>query len=272
MSQTDTEQNPDNKSAMDKADGFSSQVVLVTGASRGIGRAIAIAFAEKGAKVVINHPGDEEAAAETAELVNKAGGTALMVKADVSIPEEIEQMVSQVYDHWGQVDVLVNNAGICPFLDFFDIDVETWDRVHQVNLRSAFILSQLISKRMIKAGRGGRIVSVSSISAWVGGASQVHYCPTKAGLSSLTKSLAIVLGPHGINCNAVLPGTIATDINREDLAQDGKQQMFEERIPLGRVGKPDDIAGVAVFLASPEASYINGAEILVDGGHFVNLQ
>lgn len=251
---------------------MTQRVVLVTGASRGIGKAIAISFAENGSRVAINHPGDDAAAHETAELVEKAGGTSFVVKADVSRPEEIEEMVAAVYDRWDRVDVLVNNAGICPFMDFFEIDVATWDRVHHVNLRGAFFLSQAVSRRMIASNRPGQIISISSISAWVGGAKQVHYCPTKAGISALTRSLAIVLGPHGITCNAVLPGTIETDLNREDLNQEGKRQQFETRIPVGRVGMPDDIAGVVRFLASPDAKYINGAEILVDGGLFVNLQ
>ncbi len=248
------------------------RVVLVTGASRGIGRAIAKAFAEQGSIIVVNHPGDEAAAHETAELVEKAGGQSFVVKADVSQPDDIQKMVTAVYDKWKHVDVLVNNAGICPYRDFFEIDVKTWDRVHHVNLRSAFLLTQAVSKRMIRSNRSGRIISISSISAWVGGAQQVHYCPTKAGISALTRSLAIVLGPYGITCNAVLPGTIETDLNREDLSKEGKRQHFEDRIPVGRIGEPADIAGVVRFLASSDAKYINGAEILVDGGLFVNLQ
>jgi L-rhamnose 1-dehydrogenase len=125
---------------------------------------------------------------------------------------------------------------------------------------------------MAAQGGGGRIISLSSISAWVGGSQQVHYCATKAGVSSLMRSMAIALGPHGITCNAVLPGAIETDINRADLAQPGKRGYFERRIPLGRVGQPEDVAGVIWLLAQPEAAYINGAELLVDGGMFVNLQ
>ena len=248
------------------------RVVLISGASRGIGRAIAVTFAETGSKIVVNHPGEAEAAAETARLISEAGGASLIIEADIGQPREVAAMVDYVYQKWGRVDVLVNNAGILPFLDFFEIDVEVWDRVHSVNLRGAFVLTQEVSKRMIAACAMGRIISISSISAWVGGAKQVHYCPTKAGISSLMKSLAIVLGPHGITCNAVLPGTIATDINRDDLGQSGKMEYFKSRIPLGHVGQPRDIAGAVRFLASADASYINGAELLVDGGLFVNLQ
>ena len=141
-----------------------------------------------------------------------------------------------------------------------------------MNLKGTFLCSQAAARIMVDQGRGGRIISISSISALVGGGLQTHYTPTKAGQRSLMQSLAIVLGPHGITCNSVLPGTIATDINAEDLADPHKLRYMQERIPAGRLGRPDDLAGPVVFLASDEAAYVNGAELLVDGGLFVNLQ
>lgn len=249
------------------------RAVLVTGAARGIGRAVAAKFAEEGARVAVNYPpGEREHAEETARQVTGAGGTPYPVEADVADPAAVERMAQAVDEQFGPVDVLVSNAGICPFTDFFDIDVELWDRTQAVNERGAFLVTQHVTRRMAEAGRGGRVVAISSISAWVGGAAQVHYTPTKAGVSSLMKSLATVLGPHGITCNAVLPGTIATDINRDDLAQPGKREYFERRIPLGRIGTPEDVAGAVWLLSLPEAGYINGTELLVDGGLFVNLQ
>lgn len=249
------------------------RTVLVTGAARGIGRATAERFGRDGDRVAINYPpGEREHAEHTADLVRAAGGTPLPVAADVADPGAVQGMSDQVCAEWGPPDVLVNNAGICPFADFFDIDQQLWDRVHQVNLRGVFLVSQAITRAMVDAGRPGKVISVSSISAWVGGAQQVHYCATKAGVSSLMKSMAISLGPHGITCNAVLPGTIATDINAEDLAQPGKREYFESRIPAGRIGEPADIAGVVWLLSRPEASYVTGAELLVDGGLLVNLQ
>lgn len=251
----------------------SERAVLVTGAARGIGRAVAAKFGGEGARVAVNYPpGEREHAEETARQVSEAGGTPYPIEADVADPAAVERMAQAVDDQLGPVDVLVSNAGICPFTDFFDIDLELWDRTQNINERGAFLVTQNVTRRMAAAGRGGRVIAVSSISAWVGGAQQVHYTPTKAGVSSLMKSLATVLGPHGITCNAVLPGTIATDINRDDLAQPGKQEYFEKRIPLGRIGAPEDIAGAVWLLARPEAGYINGAELLVDGGLFVNLQ
>lgn len=250
-----------------------NRTVLVTGAARGIGRATAAKFGAEEARVVVNHPpGEVSYAEETADLVRDAGGEPLLVQADLAEPAAINAMASTVQEHWGPVDVVVNNAGICPFADFFDIDVELWDRVQHVNLRGTFLVTQAFTRQMVDAGSQGRVISVSSISAMVGGARQVHYCPTKAGISSLMKSLAIVLGPHGITCNAVLPGTIATDINVDDLAREGKRQHVENRIPVGRVGEPADVAGVIWLVSQPEASYMNGADVLVDGGLFVNLQ
>ena len=247
--------------------------VVVTGSARGIGRATAARFGAEGARVAVNYPPGERAfAEETGALVEAAGGSPLLVEADIADPAAVQAMAETVHDSWGPVDVVVNNAGICPFADFFDIDLALWDRVQHVNLRGAFLVTQAFTRRMVEEGRGGHVVSVSSISAWVGGSQQVHYCTTKAGISSLTKSLAIVLGPHGITCNAVLPGAIATDINRDDWTDAAKLDYLKGRIPVGRIGQPADVAGVIWSLTRPESAYMNGSEVLVDGGLFVNLQ
>jgi L-rhamnose 1-dehydrogenase len=250
---------------------FAGRVALVTGASRGIGRAIALRLAGEGATVVINHPGEEPQAAEVAGEAAALGADALVFSADVSRREEVEEMIATVTDQIGPIDLLVNNAGILPFQDFFEITDDSWARVHDVNAKGVFICTQAVSRVLIDRALPGRVVSISSISAWTGGAQQVHYCPSKAAVSSLMKSLAIVLGPHGITCNAVLPGVVRTDINRADLT-DEKTRYFEQRIPVGRLGVPEDIAGIVAFLLSDDAAYVNGAELLVDGGLFVNLQ
>ncbi len=246
------------------------KIALVTGGSRGIGRAICLRLAEAGAAVGINYSATNPS--DLVAAIEEQGGRALAVEADVSQKPAVELMVATVVDHFGGLDILVNNAGICPFHDFLDMPEELWDRVQDVNLKGTFLCSQAAARVMVDQGRGGRIISVSSISALVGGGMQTHYTPTKAGIHSLMQSIAIVFGPHGITCNSVMPGAIETDINRDDLSDPEKRAYFQQRIPLGRVGQPDDIAGPVVFLASDAARYVNGAGILVDGGLFVNLQ
>jgi L-rhamnose 1-dehydrogenase len=249
---------------------LSGKSALVTGGSRGIGRAIVARLARAGAAVAVNYHATEPT--DLVEAIAADGGRALAVQADVSDKAEVEGMVGAVVEAFGGLDILVNNAGICPFHEFLTMPEELWDRVQDVNLKGAFLCSQAAANQMIAQGRGGRIISISSISAIVGGAMQTHYTPTKAGVHSLMTSLAIVLGPHGITCNSVLPGTIATDINRDDLSDPAKRAYMEGRIPVGRIGDPEDIAGPVCFLATDEARYVNGAALLVDGGLFVNLQ
>ncbi len=260
---------------------LTGKVAIVTGGSRGIGRGIALRLAEAGAKVVVNYhdPGELELgrnnvadATEVLETITAAGGEAIAIEADVSSQPDVERLVAETVRAYGALDILVNNAGICPFHNFLDMPLALWQKVMDVNLTGVFLCSQAAARQMVEQGRGGRIISISSISASVGGARQTHYTPTKAGVHSLMQSLAIALGPHGITCNSVAPGAVATDINKEDFAEPGKLDYLNSRIPLGRPGAPDDIAGPVVFLASEEARYVNGAALLVDGGLYVNLQ
>jgi L-rhamnose 1-dehydrogenase len=245
---------------------------LVTGASRGIGQGIAVALGSDGYRVAVNYRDDEHAAAETAGRVHEVGGAALLVQADVADGEQVSAMVGRTLDAFGHLDVVVLNAGVCPFTGFFDLTEEIWDRTHAVNLKGAFLTAQACARSMVDHGRGGRIIAISSVSALVGGSAQVHYCPTKAGLNAMMRSMAIVLGPYGITCNAVLPGSIATDINRADWEQPGKREYLESRIPVGRIGEPRDIGDFVKLLAREESRYVNGAEIVVDGGLIINLE
>ncbi len=248
------------------------KTVLVTGASAGIGRATAIAAARHGADVAINFLGSEDEAASCVAAITALGRKAIAVAGDVADPATASDFVTRASEAMGRVDVFVNNAGICPFHAFLDMPVETFERTMRVNLHGAYFMVQAAANQMVRQGQGGAIVAVSSISALVGGGYQTHYTPTKAGVHSLMQSTAIALGRHGIRCNSVLPGTILTDINKEDLADPEKRARMAQRIPLGRLGEPDDIAGPIVFLASDLARYVTGAALLVDGGAFVNLQ
>ena len=248
------------------------KVVLVTGASAGIGRAAAVGAARAGADVAINFNSDQAGAEAAVKEIEALGRRAVAIRGDVADHATAGAFVAGAVAEFGHVDVLVNNAGICPFHAFLDMPVETFERTMRVNLHGAYFMVQAAANQMVRQGQGGAIVAVSSISALVGGEYQTHYTPTKAGVHSLMQSTAIALGRHGIRCNSVLPGTILTDINKDDLADADKRARMAARVPLGRLGEPDDLAGPIVFLASEMARYITGAALLVDGGAFVNFQ
>jgi L-rhamnose 1-dehydrogenase len=248
------------------------KTVFVTGASAGIGRAAAIGAARAGADVAINHLGKPDGAVSAVAEIEALGRRAVAIEGDVADPRTAQAFVQGGVAALGRLDVLVSNAGICPFHAFLDMPGEIFERTMAVNLHGAFYMVQAAANQMVSQGHGGAIVAVSSISALVGGEYQTHYTPTKAGVHSLMQSAAIALGKHNIRCNSVMPGTIETDINREDLADAKKRKYMESRIPLGRLGEPDDLTGPILFLASDLARYVTGASLLVDGGMFVNLQ
>ncbi|KAG6842237.1 hypothetical protein C0991_000207 [Blastosporella zonata] len=254
-----------------------NKVVCITGSSRGIGRACALDFVKHGASALILHYlGDSETESEIQSLrseVESSDVQVVTVAGDIGDPATSTKIVDAGTKAFGRIDVLVSNAGICPFAEFLTMPHATWERTRQVNLDGSFYIVQAVANVMkSQSPPGGSIIGISSISALVGGELQCHYTPTKAGILSLMQSCAIALGKYGIRANAVLPGTIATDINKEDLADEKKREYTVNRTVLKRLGAPDDISGPVVFLASDLAKYVTGASLLVDGGLFVNLQ
>ncbi len=247
------------------------KVAIVTGAARGIGRAIALRFAQEGARVAVVDLREGEGQ-ETVRQILVAGGQATFVRTDVSDSGQVQAMVDAVLAAWGTIDVLVNDAGVCPFEGFLEMPEALWDQVLDVNLKGYFLVSQAVARVMVERGIKGRIIAVSSISAEFGGSQQAHYCASKAGINLLVKSMAISLGPHGITCNAVLPGTVETDINRAALADPAVRDYWSKRAPLGRLGQPEDIAGPVLFFATDDSVWCTGALLVVDGGTSVNLQ
>ncbi|MGQ0567346.1 MAG: SDR family NAD(P)-dependent oxidoreductase [Gemmobacter sp.] len=255
-----------------------SKRALVTGGSRGIGRGIALDFAREGADVAVNYFAgadaafDRDAADTLVAEIHALGRRAIALEGDIGQSGTATALVRATVDALGGLDILASNAGICPFHAFLDMPEALLRQVTDVNLTGAWLITQAAARQMVAQGSGGAIVATSSISALVGGAMQTHYTPTKAGVHSLMQSVAVALGRHGIRCNSVLPGAIATDINRDDWSDDAKRTYLNGRIPLGRFGTPQDVARVVSFLASDRAAYVTGAAILVDGGLFANLQ
>ncbi|KAF8078659.1 NAD(P)-binding protein [Lyophyllum atratum] len=254
-----------------------NKVVCITGSSRGIGRACAVDFVKHGASgLILHYLGDSETEQEIQSLrseVETKGVQVVTVAGDIADPATSTKIVVAGTKAFGRIDVLVSNAGICPFAEFLTMPLATWERTRQVNLDGSFYIVQAVANQMKdQSPQGGSIIGISSISALVGGELQCHYTPTKAGILSLMQSCAIALGKYGIRANAVLPGTIATDINKQDLADEKKREYTVNRTVLKRLGAPDDISGPVVFLASDLAKYVTGASLLVDGGLFVNLQ
>ena len=250
---------------------LAGKVAIVTGAARGIGRAIAVRFGGEGASVAVVDLRDDEAQ-ETVRLIQAAGGRGMFIRTDVADKQQVQAMVDEVVEQWGTVHILVNNAGICPFRGFLEMEETLWEQVLDVNLKGYFLCSQAVARVMVEQEVRGRIIAVSSISSEFGGSAQAHYCASKAGINLLVKSTAISLGSYGITCNAVLPGTVETDINREALADPSVRDYWSKRAPLGRIGHPDDVAGPVLFFASDDSNWCTGSMLVVDGGTSVNLQ
>lgn len=240
-----------------------SRVALVTGGSRGIGRAIAQLLATQGHRVAVNYTANEVAADAAVEAIAAAGGSAIAVQADVGDPDSVTAMFAMIDERLGSVEILVNNAGITRDALVLRMGIEAWDEVIETNLRSVYLVSKAALRGMLRA-RWGRIVSISSVSGVAGNPGQANYAASKAGIIGFTKSVAREVGSRGITVNAVAPGFIKTDMT--DALGDEITTAVRERIALGRLGQPEEVAAAVGYLASDDASYVTGHTLVVDGG------
>ena len=252
---------------------MNNQIVMITGGAQGIGFGIGACFAANGATIVVVDV-KAEAAVEAAEKLNASGAkNSIGVGCDITDRKQVEAVIEGVLPLCGRIDVLVNNAGICPFVEIMEMTPEVWQRTLDVNLTGAFHCTQVVARHMIEraqnGNRGGRMIFITSLAENVTASSQVDYGASKAGLKMMMAGFAIALGPYGITSNAIAPGMILTPLSENHWAQPGNLEMINNRVPTGRLGTPEDIGRAAVFLASPEAEYINGISLRVDGGHQV---
>ncbi|REE94378.1 3-oxoacyl-[acyl-carrier-protein] reductase [Paenibacillus taihuensis] len=245
---------------------LSGKIALVTGASRGIGRSIAIALAEAGADVAINYSGSEAAAAETAQQIEALGRRSLVLKANVGKADEFDGMVKQVVETFGAIDILVNNAGITRDNLIMRMKEEEFDQVIETNLKGVFNGIKAVTRQMMKQ-RSGRIINISSVVGVLGNPGQANYVAAKAGVIGLTKASARELASRGITVNCVAPGFIQTDMT-DKLPQETREKLAAD-IPLARLGNPEDIAAAVRFLSSGAAAYMTGQTIHVDGGMYM---
>ncbi|SCJ98561.1 3-oxoacyl-[acyl-carrier-protein] reductase FabG [uncultured Eubacterium sp.] len=239
------------------------KTAIVTGASRGIGRAVALALAEEGANVVINYAGNEGAASETAALCQEHGVQTLVVRGDVASSEDCTRLVEEAVKTFGTVDILVNNAGITRDNVLMRMSDEEFDQVIATNLRGTYLMMKAVSRTMMKK-RYGRIVNMASVVGLMGNAGQVNYAASKAGVIGMTKSFAREIAARGITVNAVAPGFIATDMTAN--LPEAAASAISASIPKGTLGSPEDVANAVKFLASDQSGYITGQVICVDGG------
>ncbi len=242
------------------------KVAIVTGGNTGIGKSIVLALAREGANVVIDYIADPEATEELEKQVAALGDTAIGVDADVSKVSDLQMLVDAAVKQFGRLDVMVNNAGIETRSSVLDTTEEQYEKVLEVNLKSAFFGTQIAAKQMIAQGGGGRIINITSVHEDWPMPGNTPYCLSKGGVRMLTRTAGVELGPHGITVVGVGPGAIATPINAATMADPAKMKTLDAAIPLGRMADPDEIGSVVAFIASDAASYVTATTVFADGG------
>ncbi|MGC2129330.1 MAG: SDR family oxidoreductase [Candidatus Aquilonibacter sp.] len=245
---------------------LSDKVAIVTGGDTGIGKAISLALATEGASVIVDYFGDEKPAAEVVDEITNFGGKAYAEAADISKEDEVAALTAKALKHFGGIDILINNAGIEHKEPFLKTPLELWNKVIAINLTGAWICSQAVARQMVKQKRGGRIINISSIHEELAMPTNAPYCASKGGVRMLMRTIALELAEHGITVNDVCPGAVDTPMDA-NLKRDRKEydDLLSE-IPLRRMAKPEEIAGLCVFLASEAGAYITGASYVIDGG------
>jgi glucose 1-dehydrogenase len=249
---------------------FDQKVVIVTGADSGIGRGIALQFAQQGATVVVNYAHAQDKAEEVRQTIEKGNGKALVIQADVSQYQQALGLIQQTVEHFNRLDVMVNNAGMEIHSPFLDVTEQMYDRVLSVDLKGAFFCAQAAAREMVKRKTPGRIINISSVHEDLAMPQNVPYCCAKGGLRMLTRTICLELAPYNITVNNIAPGAIDTPIDADVKADPEKMAALLKEIPLHRMGQPDEIGKMAVYLASDAASYVTGATFIVDGGLSVN--
>jgi NAD(P)-dependent dehydrogenase (short-subunit alcohol dehydrogenase family) len=244
---------------------LTDKTVLVTGGSRGNGRAMALALAREGADVAINYRSHEAEALSAVEEIRAMGRRSFAVQADTSNSAQVKAMVGRVMEEFGRIDVLLNNAGVLKRTPFLEISEEEWDWIIDVNLKGYFLVGQAVAREMVKVRRGV-IINVSSLGQRIAMPSLTHYNASKGGVGQLTRQMALELAKYGIRVNAICPGLIETDMNRHNLADPEFRRSRLANTPLGIVGTPEDLGGIAVYLAGDESRYVTGSMFFVDGG------
>jgi glucose 1-dehydrogenase len=242
------------------------KVAIITGAATGIGQAIAIRFAQEGAKVVVDYIGNPDVPGKTEEQIKAAGDQSIAVAADVSKPDQVQALIDAAIKEYGRLDIVVNNAGIETKAPFVDFPLDHLQKILAVNLVGPFLMAQAGARQMIKQGEGGRIINISSVHEDLPMPTNAAYCASKGGLRMLTRTIAVELAKDKITVNNIGPGAVYTPIDADIQANPEIEKLLMAEIPLNRWGKPEEIAGLAAYLASEEAGYVTGSTFFIDGG------